>query len=39
MYSTTGTIAIVEKSLQDSTFLAIDQINEGGPWQGKRHQR
>ena len=37
MYSTTGTIAIVEKSLQDSTFLAIDQINEGtGPWQGKK---
>ena len=37
MYSTTGTIAIVEKSLQDATFLAIDQINEGtGPWQGKK---
>lgn len=37
LYSTTGTIAIVEKSLQDSTFLAIDQINEGtGPWQGKK---
>lgn len=36
MYSTTGTIAIVEKSLQDSTFLAIDQINNGtGPWEGK----
>lgn len=35
MYSTTGTIAIVEKSLQDATFLAIDQINEGtGPWKG-----
>jgi urea transport system substrate-binding protein len=34
MYSTTGTIAIVEKSLQDATFLAIDQINNGtGPWQ------
>jgi len=34
MYSTTGSIAIVEKSLQDSTFLAIDQINNGtGPWQ------
>jgi len=33
MYSTTGTIAIVEKSLQDATFLAIDQINNGtGPW-------
>ena len=37
MYSTTGTIAIVEKSLQDATFLAIDQINEGtGPWAGKK---
>lgn len=36
MYSTTGTIAIVEKSLQDATFLAIEQINEGkGPWEGK----
>lgn len=35
LYSTTGTIAIVEKSLQDATFLAIDQINEGtGPWKG-----
>ena len=35
MYSTTGTIAIVEKSLQDATFLALDQINEGtGPWKG-----
>jgi urea transport system substrate-binding protein len=34
MYSTTGTIAIVEKSLQDATFLAIEQINTGtGPWQ------
>lgn len=34
MYSTTGTIAIVEKSLQDATFLAIDQINNGtGPWE------
>ena len=33
MYSTTGTIAIVEKSLQDATFLAIEQINKGtGPW-------
>lgn len=37
MYSTTGSIAIVEKSLQDATFLAIDQINEGtGPWVGKK---
>ncbi|AFY94239.1 ABC-type branched-chain amino acid transport system, periplasmic component [Chamaesiphon minutus PCC 6605] len=37
MYSTTGSIAIVEKSLQDATFLAIDQINEGtGPWAGKK---
>ncbi len=37
MYSTTGTIAIVEKSLQDATFLAIEQINEGkGPWAGKK---
>lgn len=37
LYSTTGTIAIVEKSLQDATFLAIEQINEGkGPWQGKQ---
>jgi urea transport system substrate-binding protein len=37
MYSTTGTIAIVEKSLQDATFLAIEQINEGkGPWSGKK---
>ncbi|NET35551.1 MAG: ABC transporter substrate-binding protein [Cyanothece sp. SIO1E1] len=35
MYSTTGTIAIVEKSLQDATFLAIEQINTGtGPWAG-----
>lgn len=35
MYSTTGTIAIVEKSLQDATFLAIEQINSGtGPWEG-----
>lgn len=35
MYSTTGTIAIVEKSLQDATFLAIEQINTGtGPWEG-----
>ncbi|MEL6438331.1 MAG: ABC transporter substrate-binding protein [Cyanobacteria bacterium J06621_8] len=35
MYSTTGTIAIVEKSLQDATFLAIDQINSNtGPWTG-----
>ncbi|NEQ52559.1 MAG: transporter substrate-binding protein, partial [Leptolyngbya sp. SIO3F4] len=34
MYSTTGTIAIVEKSLQDATFLAIEQINNGtGPWE------
>ncbi len=34
LYSTTGTIAIVEKSLQDATFLAIDQINNGtGPWE------
>ncbi|MDA0266722.1 MAG: ABC transporter substrate-binding protein [Cyanobacteria bacterium] len=34
MYSTTGTIAIVEKSLQDATFLAIEQINTGtGPWE------
>lgn len=33
MYSTTGSIAIVEKSLQDATFLAIEQINTGtGPW-------
>ncbi|EKQ70167.1 ABC-type branched-chain amino acid transport system, periplasmic component [Leptolyngbyaceae cyanobacterium JSC-12] len=37
MYSTTGTIAIVEKSLQDATFLAIEQINDGkGPWSGKQ---
>ena len=37
LYSTTGSIAIVEKSLQDATFLAIDQINEGtGPWAGKK---
>jgi urea transport system substrate-binding protein len=37
MYSTTGTIAIVEKSLQDATFLAVEQINEGkGPWTGKQ---
>ena len=37
MYSTTGSIAIVEKSLQDATFLAIEQINEGkGPWAGKQ---
>lgn len=37
MYSTTGTIAIVEKSLQDATFLAIEQINQGtGPWSGKQ---
>lgn len=37
MYSTTGTIAIVEKSLQDATFLAIEQINEGtGPWSGRQ---
>jgi urea transport system substrate-binding protein len=37
MYSTTGTIAIVEKSLQDATFLAVEQINEGkGPWAGKQ---
>ncbi len=37
MYSTTGTIAIVEKSLQDATFLAVEQINQGtGPWQGKQ---
>ncbi|MEM6599418.1 MAG: transporter substrate-binding protein, partial [Cyanobacteria bacterium P01_C01_bin.69] len=36
MYSTTGTIAIVEKSLQDATFLAIEQINTGtGPWEGR----
>ncbi len=36
MYSTTGSIAIVEKSLQDATFLAIEQINTGtGPWAGK----
>ncbi|MBE9062551.1 ABC transporter substrate-binding protein [cf. Phormidesmis sp. LEGE 11477] len=35
MYSTTGSIAIVEKSLQDATFLAIEQINTGtGPWEG-----
>ena len=35
MYSTTGTIAIVEKSLQDATFLALEQINTGtGPWAG-----
>lgn len=34
MYSTTGTIAIVEKSLQDATFLALEQINTGtGPWE------
>ena len=32
MYSTTGTIAIVEKSLQDATFLALEQINtDTGP--------
>lgn len=37
LYSTTGTIAIVEKSLQDATFLAVEQINEGkGPWAGKQ---
>ncbi len=37
LYSTTGTIAIVEKSLQDATFLAIEQINSGtGPWEGKQ---
>lgn len=37
LYSTTGSIAIVEKSLQDATFLAIEQINEGkGPWSGKQ---
>jgi urea transport system substrate-binding protein len=37
LYSTTGTIAIVEKSLQDATFLAVEQINEGqGPWTGKQ---
>jgi urea transport system substrate-binding protein len=37
LYSTTGTIAIVEKSLQDATLLAIEQINEGkGPWTGKK---
>lgn len=37
LYSTTGTIAIVEKSLQDATFLAVEQINEGtGPWSGKK---
>jgi len=37
LYSTTGTIAIVEKSLQDATFLAVEQINEGkGPWSGKQ---
>jgi urea transport system substrate-binding protein len=37
LYSTTGTIAIVEKSLQDATLLAIEQINEGkGPWSGKK---
>jgi urea transport system substrate-binding protein len=37
MYSTTGTIAIVEKSLQDATFLAVEQINDGkGPWSGKQ---
>ncbi len=36
MYSTTGTIAIVEKSLQDATFLALEQINTNtGPWEGK----
>ena len=35
MYSTTGSIAIVEKSLQDATFLALEQINtDTGPWQG-----
>ncbi|QDZ40065.1 ABC transporter substrate-binding protein [Euhalothece natronophila Z-M001] len=35
LYSTTGEIAIVEKSLQEATFLAIDQINSGtGPWEG-----
>ncbi len=35
MYSTTGTIAIVEKSLQDATFLALEQINTNtGPWEG-----
>jgi urea transport system substrate-binding protein len=35
LYSTTGTIAIVEKSLQDATFLAIEQINtDTGPWKG-----
>jgi urea transport system substrate-binding protein len=35
MYSTTGSIAIVEKSLQDATFLALEQINtNSGPWQG-----
>jgi len=35
MYSTTGTIAIVEKSLQDATFLALEQINTNtGPWAG-----
>ncbi|MCU0565916.1 MAG: ABC transporter substrate-binding protein [Oculatellaceae cyanobacterium Prado106] len=37
LYSTTGTIAIVEKSLQDATFLAVEQINQGtGPWSGKK---
>lgn len=37
LYSTTGSIAIVEKSLQDATFLAVEQINEGkGPWAGKQ---
>jgi urea transport system substrate-binding protein len=37
LYSTTGTIAIVEKSLQDATLLAIEQINGGtGPWTGKK---
>lgn len=36
LYSTTGSIAIVEKSLQDATFLAVDQINNGtGPWTDK----
>lgn len=35
MYSTTGSIAIVEKSLQDATFLALEQINTNtGPWEG-----
>lgn len=33
MYSTTGNAAVVEKSLQEATFLAIEQINSGtGPW-------